>query len=507
MNHTLRHILSPIIVLALWCFVPFPTFAQWQIMERPEDNWGVVQSIAELRCGSSTLLLAGTSEGVFLDRVGIPYHAQNAQSNNTVPTGTTLGAREQRQARWLNISNGIPQHLRDIRSLHVVDSTIFALSAHGGVYYTTLSCLRPESTSLLWRSVSGLLPATEFSVMVAHNNILFLGTNQGVWAARLERSRGYKQLAWMKVGATFTADVTTLHVFENALVAGTRLNGAFRYTLGCEDCQWQDVGAFDRTPTNVLSMGTLSTTLTTPSRHNSSVVLPCSGLLLSAGTARLLLRSMVNPDAKTYEWLDISPARFHRRFRANINAILTGNVMSTPNAILVGTDSRGVLFSDDCGLTWQDLNEDADNEQLLYNADVRTLREHDGVVLAGLKTSDVEKGAKVAALFGKTVPRSTVANAAAQINDSTRGKDARIYVNTDRVSERGIVQVSMNEPQYIEVIAYNVLGKKVMDIYSGEAKTGNTMLPFDTTPLSNGIYICVVRGKNFKLAEKFLVSR
>jgi len=479
-------------------------------MERPENGWGVVQSIAEVRCGAAKLLLAGTSEGVFLDRVGIIQAAQAQNAPNTTQpasTGTTLGTCEQRQSRWLSLSNGIPQHLRDIRSLYVVDSTIFALSAQGGVYYATLSCLRPESTNLLWKPVSGFLPATEFSAMVAHNNTLFLGTNQGVWAARLERSRGYKHLVWMKLGAEFSADVTTLHVFEDALVAGTRLSGAFRYTLGCEDCRWQDLGAFDRTAANVLSMGTLSTTLTTSSRQNSSFVLPCSGLLLSAGTARLLLRSMVNPDAKTYEWLDISPARFHRRFRANINTILTGNVLNTPNAILVGTDSRGVLFSDDCGLTWQDLNEDVDNEQFLYSADVRTLREHEGLVVAGVKTSDVEKGAKVAALFGKTMPRSTVANAAAQINDSVRGKDARVNVNTDRMSERGIVQVSMGETQHIEVIAYNVLGKKVMDIYSGEAKTGNTMLPFDTTPLSNGIYICVVRGKNFKLAEKFLVSR
>jgi len=91
-------------------------------------------------------------------------------------------------------------------------------------------------------------------------------------------------------------------------------------------------------------------------------------------------------------------------------------------------------------------------------------------------------------------------------NDTLR-KEHRVEVFTGIGSERGAVRVTLNESQAIEIVAFNILGKRVAEVYSGEARAGMNTLSFDLSGLSDGVYICVVRGRNFKTAEKFLVSR
>jgi hypothetical protein len=90
--------------------------------------------------------------------------------------------------------------------------------------------------------------------------------------------------------------------------------------------------------------------------------------------------------------------------------------------------------------------------------------------------------------------------------DSTH-KEHRVEVFTDVGSERGAVRVTLSESQAIEIVAFNILGKRVAEVYSGEARAGMNTVSFDLSGLSDGVYICVVRGRNFKTAEKFLVSR
>ncbi|NLO18868.1 MAG: hypothetical protein GX121_03155 [Ignavibacteria bacterium] len=62
--------------------------------------------------------------------------------------------------------------------------------------------------------------------------------------------------------------------------------------------------------------------------------------------------------------------------------------------------------------------------------------------------------------------------------------------------------------QRIQIAAYNLLGKKVLDIYSG-TPINDPEYRYDirTNNLPNGVYICFVFGKNFRLQEKFVVSR
>ncbi len=64
-----------------------------------------------------------------------------------------------------------------------------------------------------------------------------------------------------------------------------------------------------------------------------------------------------------------------------------------------------------------------------------------------------------------------------------------------------------DDQQVLTVSAYNLLGKKVLDIYHGGEKAGTREYPLNTNSIPSGIYICVVQGDNFRLAEKFFVSK
>jgi len=57
--------------------------------------------------------------------------------------------------------------------------------------------------------------------------------------------------------------------------------------------------------------------------------------------------------------------------------------------------------------------------------------------------------------------------------------------------------------------AYNLFGKRVMDIYVTQSyeKAGRKTFTFNTAGIPNGMYLCVVQGNNFRIAEKFQISR
>ncbi len=64
------------------------------------------------------------------------------------------------------------------------------------------------------------------------------------------------------------------------------------------------------------------------------------------------------------------------------------------------------------------------------------------------------------------------------------------------------------DQQSLTIAAYNLLGKKVLDIHQGGDKAGkDKTYDMNTTSIPSGIYICVVQGDNFRFAEKFYLSK
>jgi len=94
--------------------------------------------------------------------------------------------------------------------------------------------------------------------------------------------------------------------------------------------------------------------------------------------------------------------------------------------------------------------------------------------------------------------------------DTTTKKTNRITAIQERRDGEGYYLLLELEDydQRIQISAYNLLGKKVLDIYNGTA-INDPEYRYDimTNNLPNGVYICFVFGKNFRLQEKFIVSR
>ena len=95
------------------------------------------------------------------------------------------------------------------------------------------------------------------------------------------------------------------------------------------------------------------------------------------------------------------------------------------------------------------------------------------------------------------------------VNDTTK-KENKIVSLDERFNGDGyLLYLELEDYEHtIQIAAYNLLGKKVLDIYNGNPYK-DAKLPYDipTVSLPNGVYICFVFGKNFRLQQKFIVSR
>jgi hypothetical protein len=61
----------------------------------------------------------------------------------------------------------------------------------------------------------------------------------------------------------------------------------------------------------------------------------------------------------------------------------------------------------------------------------------------------------------------------------------------------------------IEILVYNMLGKKVMDLYKGIPKPEECAREYEIpkAKLPNGLYLCVAQSEKFRMVGKFVVSR
>ena len=94
--------------------------------------------------------------------------------------------------------------------------------------------------------------------------------------------------------------------------------------------------------------------------------------------------------------------------------------------------------------------------------------------------------------------------------DTTNAKNS-ISVRESSDGERILVCLDLNDYDIkVEIIVYNMLGKKVMDIWNGKA-ISNDPCPKEyeipKTKLPDGLYLCVAQSEKFRIVGKFVVSR
>jgi hypothetical protein len=61
----------------------------------------------------------------------------------------------------------------------------------------------------------------------------------------------------------------------------------------------------------------------------------------------------------------------------------------------------------------------------------------------------------------------------------------------------------------MEISLFNMLGKRVKEIYRGPAQADDTVRDYSATlsELPNGLYIVSVQGSNIRLADKVFITR
>ena len=103
---------------------------------------------------------------------------------------------------------------------------------------------------------------------------------------------------------------------------------------------------------------------------------------------------------------------------------------------------------------------------------------------------------------GSTTKQTTKVNVGA---DTSRKDNKFIFA---RAAADVFTRVELAEDQgSVDIGIYNMLGKKVMDVYKGYASRGQHDYTQPIPDLPEGVYICIMQGSDFRKAEKFFFSR
>ncbi len=498
-----RYIRLFLLLLSALTLGPMAASAQWKIQEDDLVGAGAVQSVIEVRCGPETIVLAGTSLGMFVD-----------------PTGYAA------PGRWIRANEGLPGNgqvgqIKGIFSLVGRDSIVFA-AVEGGIYATVVTSAnippcRPRAWFPFGNNVAALGTVNDMHLA---DSSLYAASDDGIWRIdfkpdSLDRFEVTSTSAvWSRVGTNFTNDALSVHKHRNNLVAGYWRNGAEFYDENCEqsgfDCAWFTVG--QNIPADELSIHDIVSvsmaSLQVETEFNS---IPCQGVLLAgAGDPNLFLAPTPLPDSvpQALDFLvDISPVKYDRRMNHRINTVLAGDFPSAPNSIFVGSELGGIWWSGDCGASWQMLN-DTEEGTNIDGADISMLTViRDDLLLASMRTGGLFHGSGFALASLKELMQNVRPTAVNE--DTTTVKVAEFDVTADISGERGFAELAVPDENLgkITIEAYNLLGKKVLDIYSGQMTRNRDNFEFSLAALPGGMYLCVVRGRNLKLADKFVVSR
>ncbi|MCX7737189.1 MAG: hypothetical protein N2319_10810 [Candidatus Kapabacteria bacterium] len=94
------------------------------------------------------------------------------------------------------------------------------------------------------------------------------------------------------------------------------------------------------------------------------------------------------------------------------------------------------------------------------------------------------------------------------VSEDTTKKENKI-TSVRESSDKILLYIDLIDyDQRIQISVFNLLGKKVLDVFEGlPYKDPDYAYEVSKANLPNGVYLFIVLGKNFKLREKFVISR
>jgi hypothetical protein len=113
-------------------------------------------------------------------------------------------------------------------------------------------------------------------------------------------------------------------------------------------------------------------------------------------------------------------------------------------------------------------------------------------------------GTKIAVKKGKKV----VSDDSITVNADSSDKRDRI-ISLTQSGDNHILKIEVKDTSSeITINIFNMLGKKVLEAYKGAPKSNpDEGYEIQSSRLPNGVYICVLLGKDFRKSDKFVVAR
>ncbi|MCX7908345.1 MAG: T9SS type A sorting domain-containing protein [Ignavibacteria bacterium] len=126
-------------------------------------------------------------------------------------------------------------------------------------------------------------------------------------------------------------------------------------------------------------------------------------------------------------------------------------------------------------------------------------------------TGTIPIGIKIAQPEIKKIPRRNNGkyNDIRTDYDTTSSKGNKILSirETEKGDKMAVYLQIENMDKNINIVIYNLLGKKVLDVYDGKPKDPSQPYEFSTNELPKGIFLLVVFGENFRLREKLVIAK
>ena len=117
------------------------------------------------------------------------------------------------------------------------------------------------------------------------------------------------------------------------------------------------------------------------------------------------------------------------------------------------------------------------------------------VIVTALGKQPVDKDATTAGQAKTQVTRDTI---------PTESRITSARASADVFTAQ--VSIAADQPR-IEIGIYNMLGKKMANVYTGPASRGEHEYTTPISELPEGVYVCILQGGNFRRAAKFYLSR
>jgi len=129
-------------------------------------------------------------------------------------------------------------------------------------------------------------------------------------------------------------------------------------------------------------------------------------------------------------------------------------------------------------------------------------------VPSAMKYGSVGSGAAEVAVtaMGRQVAATGIAKKTNVASDTGKRDNKIIFVRATADVFTVRVELVNDEPN-LELGMYNMLGKKMADIYRGPATRGEHEYTLPISEMPEGVYICIMQASNSRRAEKFYLSR